>query len=144
MRKWVVSLLSTAAVVVGTMVMVPVALSRDDAAGREQQPVRPEAPARVEPVSARSDAVLQAAQLRAFPLDQTLIARRDGIDFHEAAFVEETLEPRAGGRDNRSDVVSRASAEVQQLGIELPQPGPMSATLATLALGLFFFLRRIV
>jgi len=143
MRKFG-SVLSRAAFIVACSVaIVPVAMSRDDVAGR-QQPVRPDPTARIERVSVRSDAMLQASQLRAFPLDQTLIARRGEIDLHAAGFVEGPLDARAASRDGTPDVVARASAEAQQLGFELPQPGPISATLATLALGLFFFLRRIV
>jgi hypothetical protein len=144
MRKIVVSLLSRAALAAaGSVLIVPVAWSRDDGASRQQQPLRPET-ARIERVSARSDAMLQASQLRALPLDQTLIARRDGTAFDDAAFVEQAHGSRAVPSDAARGVVARASAEVEELGIELPQPGPLSATLATLALGLFFFLRRVV
>lgn len=73
-------------------------------------------------------------------LDQALFARIDGIDPTNSAFIEGRFAEQGGGT---IAMVNIADAR-NQIGLSLPQPGRPTAVLATLALGLFFFLRRIV
>lgn len=90
----------------------------------------------------RFDTSVQSMQLRAFPLEQPLIARAGGVEFASAAFNEASA---AGmGASAPLPGASTSRAEAGGRGLPLPQPSPAAALFATLALGLFFFLRRIV
>ena len=140
MNSTVVSRIFGALALALTTIALSPAQAADDGARR-----RTDAPAagtglRLDSVAARGDAA-QLSTLRAYPLDQTLIARIDGADLSNGAFSE-------GAYAQPSDTAAAARAvvtdEANRLGVPLPEPGRTPAVLATIALALFFFLRRIV
>ncbi len=120
---------------------VPAAGTRDDGFIRQLDEAVPAGSSGRTDRFVRSDRTVHVAVPDAFPFDEMLIARLDGLNLSDRAFVESRFTAPSGSWSVATvDVAPQAS----RFGLRLPEPGPMTAVLATLALGLFFFLRRIV
>ncbi len=119
---------------------VPAAVAREDGARLHAGSVGADPLIEAAGATAAADVTFRIAPPGALPLDRALFARVDGIDLTNRAFVES----RFAGESVGAALSSTAASAGSSIGLPLPQPGRLTAVLATLALGLFFFLRRIV